>query len=314
MPELVSTNLVQKELSEIYPTAKTHESSRRRIHSSSITARQLVSSQQKYIMLWMLAAFGAGFAWSVKDTPPQPSPSIALRKPGLWALGASATAYVGLAAMQGLHDRHTNGAYSRNLMKKKEEYLLSRSSVLVSHRGLSLTVVGLNLAVFIQCQSHPSKLQRWVDLPGRTWTLLTCAFCHKDIQHLSANMFSLVPEIPQVLQVCGQSPYQFTAFYVSAAILSSYAQRVVSYIRWTQRWSSRFGLRTPVSMGASGVAMAVFAASYFAEPLWASPSFLLSALTLGWQVTNDLVGLFYSNEPIGFAVSLPWNVVFATAN
>ncbi|KAF2450066.1 hypothetical protein P171DRAFT_481111 [Karstenula rhodostoma CBS 690.94] len=255
-------------------------------------------------MWWIIAAAGAGFAWSVKDTPPQPSPSIALRKPGLWALGASTTAYVGLAAMQGFHDRCTDGSYSRSLKKKKEEYILRRSSPLVSHRGLSLTMVGLNLAVFMHCQSAPRKLWRLADSPSGTWTLLTCAFCHKDIQHLSANMASLVPEIPHMLQVCGQSPYQFIAFYVSAAIFSSYAQRAVSYIRWTQRWTSRFGVGTPLSMGASGVAMAVFAASCFAQPSWASPSFLLSTLTLGWQVTNDLNGLFYSDEAIGFAAHL----------
>ncbi|KAF9741917.1 hypothetical protein PMIN06_011917 [Paraphaeosphaeria minitans] len=253
---------------------------------------------------WVLAAVGAGFAWSVKDTPPQPVPSIALRKPGLWALGATTTAYVGLAAMQGLRDRRTNGAYSRSLKKKKEEFVLSRSSVLVSHRGLSLTVVGLNLAVFLYGQKTLKGNWKLVDKPGRTWTLLTSAFCHKNIQHLSANMFSLVPEIPQALQVCGQSPYQFIAFYVSAAIISSYAQRVVSYTRWTQQWTSRFGFSEPVSMGASGVVMAVFAASCFAEPPWASPSFLLSAMTLGWQVTNDVVGLFNSKEAIGFAAHL----------
>ncbi|OAG06312.1 uncharacterized protein CC84DRAFT_1217550 [Paraphaeosphaeria sporulosa] len=206
--------------------------------------------------------------------------------------------------MQGLHDRSTDGTYSRNLKKKKEEFVLNRSSVLVSHRGLSLTVVGLNLAVFLYGRENPRNYWKLLDKPGCTWTLLTTAFCHKDLQHLSANMFSLVPEIPQVLQVCGQSPYQFVAFYISAAIISSYAQRAVSYTRWTQQWSSRFFIGEPISMGASGVAMAIFAASCFAEPPWASPSFLLSALTLVRQVTLDFGGLIHNKGNIGYAAHL----------
>lgn len=243
-----------------------------------------------------------GAAWLLSETPAQPPPTIALSKPGLWALGASTTTYVGLAAMEGLHNRLTNGSYSLMLAEKRRDYVLRRSSPLVTHRGLSLTVVGLNLSVFLYCQRDPRNVLRLADSPRGTWTLLTCAFCHTDIKHLSANMASLVPELPHLLQVCGQSPYQFVAFYVSAAIFSSYVQRAVSYTRWTQSWSSRFNLRVPLSMGASGVAMAVFGASCFAQP-WTSPSFLLSASTLGWQIVNDLNGLFYSNEAIGFAVS-----------
>lgn len=307
VPDPVSIAPSQTGSSEKRPLhLETSQLARRRVCSSIIATRRRITPQLSQKMVWwVLAAVGAGFAWSIKDTPPQPAPSIALRKPGLWALGAITTSYVGLAAIQALHDRRTDGAYSRNLMEKRREYRMSRSSVLVSHRGLSLTVVGFNLAVFLYGEEHPSNLRKLVDAPGGTWTLLTAAFCHKDPRHLSANMSSLVPQIPHVLQVCGQSHYQFIAFYVSSAILSSYAQRVVSYTRWTQQWSSRFYVNTPASMGASGVAMAIFAASCCGDASWTSSSFLLSASTLGWQVLNDAMGLLYSDQAIGFAVSLP---------
>jgi membrane associated rhomboid family serine protease len=253
-------------------------------------------------MWWVVAGIGA--AWFFSEPAP-PTNHDALLKPGLWALGASTTAYVGLAAMEGLHDRLTDGSYSRSLMERRREYVLRRSSPLGSQRALSLTVVGLNLSAFMYCQRDPRNVMKFVDSPRGTWTLLTCAFCHTNIKHLASNMASLLPEIPHLLQVCGQSPYQFVAFYVSAAIFSSYAQRAVSYTRWTQTSSYRFNLRMPLGLGASGVVMAVFGASCFTQP-WTSPSFLFSASTLGWQVANDLHGLIYSNKAIGFAVSLPW--------
>ena len=260
-------------------------------------------------MWWLIPAAGATWFFSQQPPPPPPPRSTnALLTAGLWACGASTTAFLSLAALQGLHNRFTNGAYSRTLSAKQEEYRLSKSTphLLLNNARLSLSVVGLNLAVFVYGQQNPRQVMRLVDSHHddwtQNWTLLTSAFCHIDRKHLTANMWSLVPELPHLLQVCGQSPYQFAAFYISAAIFSSYAQRVVSYSRWTQSWVSVLSFTKPRGLGASGVAMAVFAVSCFSQS-WTSVSFLVSFVTLGRQVANDVQGLLYSNQMIGFAVS-----------
>lgn len=253
---------------------------------------------------------GATWFFSGQTPPPPPPRSAnALWNAGLWACGASTTAFLGLAAMEGLHNRLTNGAYSRTLSAQEKEYRLcdSTPSLLLNNARLSLSVVGLNLAVFVYGQQNPRSVMRLADSHHKdwrhNWTLLTAAFCHINSNHLAANMSSLVPELPHLLQACGQSPYQFAAFYISAAIFSSYAQRIVSYNRWTHSWASIFDFTKPHGLGASGVAMAVFAASCFSQS-WTSVSFLVSLVTLGRQVANDVVGLLYSNEAIGFAVSI----------
>ena len=259
-------------------------------------------------MWWMIPAVSAAWLMGRPSTPLPPPPTTALWKPALWTLGATTTAYVGLAAMEGLHNRLTDGSYARTLRERKREHALHPRSPrsLVNGGSLSLTVVGLNLAVYYYGQHYPRNYLKLADCHQmdwkRNWTLLTAAFCHTNLKHLCANMTSLVPEIPHLLQACGQSPYQFVAFYGSAAIFSSYAQRIVSYNRWTHSWTSFFEFTAPRGMGASGVAMAVFAASCLSQP-WNSPSFLVSAWGLGYQVSNDIMGLFYSNEMIGFAVS-----------
>ncbi|KAF1972027.1 hypothetical protein BU23DRAFT_569511 [Bimuria novae-zelandiae CBS 107.79] len=257
-------------------------------------------------MWWFVPAAGAAWLLSASQDAAPARPMIALWKPGLWALSASTTTFVGLAAMQGLHDRLTDGSYSRTLAERKRQYVMYRttSPSLVTHGGLSLTVVGLNLAAYSYCRQRPGNILQLADgHNSEHWTLLTAAFCHMDSAHLCTNMATLIPEIPHALEACGQSPYQFVAFYVSAAIFSSYAQRCVAYSRWSQSWISRFDFTAPLGVGASGVARAVFAASCFTQS-WSSPSFIFSALTLSRQVMGDIEGLLRSRESIGFAAHL----------
>ena len=260
-------------------------------------------------MWWGAPAAGIGWLLGGENSVPRspPRPVQALWQPGLYALGASTVAYVGLAAMEGLHNRCTNDSYARTLAKRRAAYDKRRGtpSRLFDHAGVSITVVGLNLAVFRYCQQNTSMYFKLADTHQRNWTrnwtLLTAAFCHLDPKHLTANLSSMLPEIPQILQVCGQSHYQFTAFYIAAAFCSSFAQRAVSYSQWSNSWLSRFDFTAPRGMGASGVTMAIFAASCFKQT-WRSPAFWTSALTLSYQVADDIVGLYRGRKGIGFAV------------
>lgn len=229
-------------------------------------------------------------------------------KPGLWALGACTTAYVGLAALEGLHNRHTNGSYSRSLAEEKEICQMYRWDPhgLAIQGSLSIAILGLNLIGY-----NFGTQSRLLDLADchqsdwtRNWTLLTAAFCHLNSTHLIGNMVSLLPEVPTLLQACGQSPYQFAAFYICAAIFGTYTQRVSSYRIWIQKWASRFDFTKPRNVGASGVMMAVLAASLFTQS-WSSPSFnvIFSACIFGSRVATDIWGLFFSDQNVGFAVS-----------
>jgi len=155
---------------------------------------------------------------------------------GLWALGTSSLIYVGLAAVEGTHGRLTNGAFSRALKSYRRKYLYEQMRIfppVTSLAGrLSLHVVGLNFSIFAFCTRNPLTFIRLADSYHQNWTLISSAFSYIDSQHLMVNMASLVLGIPALLQVCGQSPYHFAAFYFVSAIVSSFAQHFYSYIQW----------------------------------------------------------------------------------
>jgi len=91
-------------------------------------------------------------------------------------------------------------------------------------------------AVFAFWTRNPLTFIQLTDSYHQNWTLISSAFCHIDSQHFMVNMASLVLGIPALLQMCGQSPYHFAAFYFVSAIVSFFTQRVYSYIQRSQTW------------------------------------------------------------------------------
>ncbi|KAJ2883053.1 hypothetical protein IWW38_005591, partial [Coemansia aciculifera] len=90
---------------------------------------------------------------------------------------------------------------------------------------------------------------------GRSYTLLTSSFSHREIWHFAFNTIGLVSFGSSVANAMGVE--QFTAFYLSAGVISGLASHVLSPLRPA--------LIMP-SLGASGAVYAVVGASMMLAP------------------------------------------------
>ncbi|KAJ2656203.1 hypothetical protein IW148_005708 [Coemansia sp. RSA 1199] len=107
-------------------------------------------------------------------------------------------------------------------------YKLSRGSRCV------YTIAGLNVLVFGMWQMPrlvPFMARRFLHDPrsGLSYTMLTSTFSHKDLWHLLFNSIALVSFGTSVANTMGAE--HFTAFYLSAGVLSSLASHVLAPLR-----------------------------------------------------------------------------------
>ncbi|KAJ2786219.1 hypothetical protein H4R18_000066 [Coemansia javaensis] len=96
------------------------------------------------------------------------------------------------------------------------------------------TLVGINAAVFAMWRLPrllPFMARRFLHDPrsGRSYTLLTSAFSHRDLWHFGFNMMALASFGRPVAEALG--PEHFTAFYLSAAMASGLASHLLSPLR-----------------------------------------------------------------------------------
>ncbi|KAJ2244328.1 hypothetical protein GGH97_003231, partial [Coemansia sp. RSA 475] len=122
------------------------------------------------------------------------------------------------------------------------------------------TIAGLNVLVFGMWQMPrllPFMARRFLHDPrsGLSYTMLTSTFSHKDLWHLLFNSIALVSFGTSVANKMGAE--HFTAFYLSAGVLSSLASHLLAPLRPA--------LILP-SLGASGAVYGVLGAMMMLFP------------------------------------------------
>jgi hypothetical protein len=153
-------------------------------------------------MFWMLGLAAGALLLGTPIETVAPPPSATLWQPGLWALGASTSIYVGSAAMEGIHHRITGRSFARNLSKARKEYTGHRPFWAIAgltrfEGALSLTVLGLNYSIYRYCRHDIFRNGFWLADSGKhNWTLLTCAFTHFDPKHLVSGILLDSTRIP----------------------------------------------------------------------------------------------------------------------
>ncbi|ORX67779.1 rhomboid-domain-containing protein [Linderina pennispora] len=121
-------------------------------------------------------------------------------------------------------------------------------------------IAGINAAVFAMWQVPrlmPKMTKYFLHDPrtGRAYTLLTSTFSHREVWHFAFNTIALMSFGSAVADRMGAE--QFTAFYLSAGVISSLANHVLSPLR---------PLAILPALGASGAVYAVVGATMMYFP------------------------------------------------
>ncbi|PVV04712.1 hypothetical protein BB560_000776 [Smittium megazygosporum] len=128
-------------------------------------------------------------------------------------------------------------------------------------KRVAYSLVAINIGVFLLWKIprlHYSMMRRFTHDPlsGKSYTMLTSAFSHKDLWHLVFNMMALASFTPAMLSIMPTE--EFMAFYASSAVFSS----LISHL-------SYLAVRSRVilpSLGASGALYAVLVATALCFP------------------------------------------------
>jgi rhomboid-like protein len=136
------------------------------------------------------------------------------------------------------------------------EVLKSAWDSLDSISKLSGGIIAVNGAIALT-ENMPNLFwdRLWhIPADGRNYTLFTSAFVHSGLMHLGFNMYCLWNFLPIIghSPVFKGDPYHISAFYLSAAVLSSYGQHLNTL--WLK--NSRYVM----SGGASGAIFAIIGA------------------------------------------------------
>ncbi|KAI1808190.1 rhomboid-domain-containing protein [Daldinia bambusicola] len=220
-------------------------------------------------------------------------PPVPVLRPALWALTATATIFLGCAAYdvhrdvqnlkrRGLlrdvrdisydelqYTKHHGGHPLRASSHSRSSHAPSKyyppgqlGEVLAGYNNAEKVVLGfsaLNISLVL-ANYHAALMQHLGRVPclSPDYTMLTSAFGHTSLLHAALNTFVLLQFAPQVAGeshlFAGNGPH-FTAFYLSAGILSSFGDQIATILP-TRNYKY---CRLIPNMGAGGIISALIA-------------------------------------------------------
>ncbi|KAI0885709.1 uncharacterized protein GGS22DRAFT_132931 [Annulohypoxylon maeteangense] len=260
-------------------------------------------------------------------------PKVPILRPTIWALAATATIYIGCATHNVYREARIvkrRGDYKEDVIKSYDdlEYVKKRgdgfrrnlplprkerwfptghlSAIQSGYTGAEIMTIyfsALNVSLFGAKFLAPSSVMPYLShVPAFSpnYTLLTSIFGHSGLLHVSLNTFVLLQFAPRVTKshLFQGNGNHFTAFYLSAGILSSLGHQVGTILP-TRTY--RFNRFAPAAES-SGVIMAVIGA-------WATMNLneKVGIMFLpGSYAVQDLVTFMVALDTFGLFFGLPF--------
>ncbi|KAI1434336.1 hypothetical protein GGR50DRAFT_416065 [Xylaria sp. CBS 124048] len=265
------------------------------------------------------------------DNHRRPSPHGQLLNPACWSIAACGAIYFGCAAWEVYQDakrakakdpswtsqcrhkafeqlerlRENMGSTNPDFHQASSEYVSERPEFggLARPRVLTVSIMGLTAYISSASRSKPALERYVIHFPAssRNYTLLTTLFGSGSRHHLGVKLVGiwwLMPKAGNSLTFRESNPH-LTAFYLTAGILSSFAQHTASLSLSSAR-------RVTAVIGASGAMLALFGIVCVSYPqsrleFFTPPHSVSIAVIMAIVALYSAVGIVFPHPRFRFA-------------